>query len=113
MKWIMLFKIFLFAVFFSIIFLFIFKKLKILDKPGPDVPKRKRVPNLQGIVLFIGFWLSLFLFYNDAFWSTSILSLFFATLLLIGVYLLDDFLEIPPWFRLLVQIVAASIVFWY
>lgn len=32
------------------------KKWKILDKPGPDVPARPRVPTLQGIFLIIGFF---------------------------------------------------------
>jgi hypothetical protein len=29
------------------------KKRKILDRPGPDVPARSRVPNMQGIFLLI------------------------------------------------------------
>lgn len=28
---------------------------KILDKPGPDVPKRDRVPTIQGVGVFLCF----------------------------------------------------------
>jgi UDP-N-acetylmuramyl pentapeptide phosphotransferase/UDP-N-acetylglucosamine-1-phosphate transferase len=34
------------------------KKWKILDRPGPDVPKRDRVPNMQGVFLILGFFIT-------------------------------------------------------
>lgn len=102
----------LFAVFWSFLGLYLFKKLKILDKPWPDVPPRERVPNIQGLVLFLWVFLTFLLFFKDYLWAAPIKALFIWWWLLVFIYLLDIYFKIPPLIRLIVQIVAALIAYW-
>ncbi|NCO98053.1 hypothetical protein GW864_02655 [bacterium] len=45
------------AIVIAIIGLVLFKKLKVLDKPGNDLKNtRKPVPTIQGIFVYIGFF---------------------------------------------------------
>lgn len=106
-------KIILFALIFSILGLLIFRKLKILDNPWPDVPPRDRVPNIQWIVLYIWIFLTFFIFFRDYLTTNPIKALFIWGLLLVFVYLLDIYFNIPPFVRLIVQIIAALIAYYY
>lgn len=72
----------------------IFKKLRILDKPWKDVPKRKSVPTLQGVVLFINFFVLGYLFFPQYFemsWSNPFLWLFLWGGLIAILSLVDEF----------------------
>jgi hypothetical protein len=42
----------------------LFGRWGILDKPGPDVPKRNAVPTLQGLIAIVSFFLLVYLFYS-------------------------------------------------
>jgi len=95
----------------------LFKKLKILDKPGKDVPKRKRVPTLQGIVLIINFFVLWITFYPEYFTFTRdnpFLWLFLWWLLIALLSFIDELWRIshksftlsPP-VRLFWQVAAA------
>jgi UDP-N-acetylmuramyl pentapeptide phosphotransferase/UDP-N-acetylglucosamine-1-phosphate transferase len=45
-------------------------RLEILDRPGKDVPKRKAVPTMMGIVLLVAFFMIGFL-YMPAYFNLS------------------------------------------
>jgi len=106
------FLIFLFALVFALLGLYIFKKLNILDRPWPDVPPRKRVPNMQGVVLFVGFLLTLLIFFPQYLTTDPVISILIWWGLLVLIYVLDIYFKIPPWIRLIFQIGAALIVYW-
>ncbi len=107
------FLITLFVVVWSILWLYIFKKLKILDRPWPDVPPRDRVPNIQGLVLYVGIFLTFLIFFKDYLTTNPVKALFIWGGLLVVVYLLDVYFKIPPIIRLVVQFLAAFIAYRY
>jgi UDP-N-acetylmuramyl pentapeptide phosphotransferase/UDP-N-acetylglucosamine-1-phosphate transferase len=55
----------------------VFTKWKILDKPGPDVPPRDRVPTMQGIMLIIGFIATMLIFFPQYLHEKQFLGLLF------------------------------------
>ncbi len=94
----------------------IFYKLKILDKPWKYWYKRDPVPYSTGIVFYINFFiLSLIFIPFDSKLSIILFFWFIVTL----VSFLDDFFEVSPKLRLLMQIVIwafiwiTSIKIWY
>jgi UDP-N-acetylmuramyl pentapeptide phosphotransferase/UDP-N-acetylglucosamine-1-phosphate transferase len=91
----------------------LFKKLKILDKPGPDVPPRNRVPNIQGLVLILGVFMTFLIFFPEYLTANPLKSFFVGSIILAVVYLLDNFINIHPFVRLLIQIIAASIIYFW
>ncbi|MBS8121571.1 MraY family glycosyltransferase [Candidatus Vampirococcus lugosii] len=108
------FLIFTFALFIGFFGIFIFKKLSILDKPGPDIiPARNPVPNIQGIFLFIGILSSVFIFFPNYFFQKEILILFISGSLLVIISLIDAFKNLNPKIRLLVQVLVVSITFFF
>lgn len=60
----------------------VFTKRKILDKPGPDVPARAGVPNMQGIFLILGFVGSMLIFFPEYLQHKQFLALLFGGLLI-------------------------------
>lgn len=97
------------------------RSLGVLDKPGPDVPKRPRVPTLQGIFLLLVAALLLLLLYKP-YLPVSTSSPFF--ILCLGIlllafvstwdemeYLISKKRAVPAKVRLLVQIGVASLAF--
>ncbi len=114
-----LFWVFALASIFSFIGLWIFEKLHIMDKPWRDVPKRKPVPTLQGVVLLITFFILIAL-YAPEFLSFAKTNPFFGLLVgavvLWGVALTDELgrlvhprYRISPAIRMAIQIVVALI----
>lgn len=102
--------IFLFSIIWAILWVYIFKKLGILDKPWPDVPKRERVPNMQGILLYLGVLLTFVIFFKNRLFTDPIKVLLIWGWILVIIYILDNFFKIPPLIRLLFQILVAFIV---
>ncbi len=95
----------------------VFTKWKILDKPGPDVPARAGVPNMQGIFLVVGFIASMLIFFPSYLQQDAFLGLLFGGLLIAIVESVDTILGLnykglkTKWLnkkiRVLVQIVVA------
>jgi UDP-GlcNAc:undecaprenyl-phosphate GlcNAc-1-phosphate transferase len=95
--------------------------LGILDKPGPDVPKRPRVPTLQGVFLLLNVSILLLLFYKPHLPLTSgspffALSVWLCILAIVSCidemwYLVSKKRSVPAKVRLLVQIWVASLAF--
>lgn len=99
--------------------LWLFRRFHILDKPGQDVPKRKPVPTLQGVILLVAFFVLLF-FYAPEYLAFDKSNPFFGLLLgaiiLGGVALTDELgrivhhkYRISPLIRMGIQVVVALI----
>ncbi len=89
----------------------IFKKIGIKDRPWPDLTRKYQVPTLQGIMLFVLFLAIMYVFYPNYFSDIRFISFVIAGGILVLVAVLDEFRKLPSWFRLFVQILAASVVF--
>lgn len=97
----------------------VFTKWKILDKPGPDVPARPGVPNMQGIFLVLGFVACMLIFFPQYLSNQQFLGLLFGWLIVGAVESIDTILGlnykglktrgINKKIRLLVQIIVALI----
>jgi len=96
---------------------FLFKKLKILDKPGPDITDRKRgVPTMLGIFVYIAFWAVVLLVFPEFLHQRLFWGLAIGWSLVILIELLDELyylwrskLKIPLLVRLLFHIGAAVV----
>jgi len=89
----------------------VFKKMGIKDKPWPDLTRKFQVPTLQGVVLFALFLVIMYAFYPIYFDDIRFISFLISGGLLVFVSVLDEFKKLPSWFRLIVQVLAAWIVF--
>lgn len=67
----------------------VFTKRNIMDKPGPDVPARKGVPNMQGIFLILGFTGSMLIFFPEYLHMKEFLGLLAGGLLIGAVETID------------------------
>lgn len=84
-----------------------FPKFKLLDRPHEYGLSRKPVPYSGGIIFFFVFLIGTFLFVDI---TKPIAGLIFGALLIAFVSFMDDRLRLGPWFRLIVQILAAVII---
>lgn len=112
--------------FFSIIVLIIavaglslFKKYKVLDKPGSDLKNtRKPVPTLQGIFVILGLIGGVVCIYPEYFFNPLFLGLLIPGILIWIVEMFEElsylgkFPKISPLIRLLVHIFAAFLAVW-
>ncbi len=104
--------IFLFAILIGYIWVAFFKKIKLLDKPGPDIiPTRKPVPHIQWVVMIIWFLLSIAIFFPQYFLDKNINSLFIWSIILGVVTTIDAFKKTSIKFRLLIQIIVICMAF--
>ncbi len=93
------------------------KKWKILDRPWPDVPKRDRVPNMQGIFLILGFFITTGLFFPSYYQNKAFIGLFAWGVFILIFSLIDTALEasgrkwIKAKYRLAFQVIAWLIAF--
>ena len=98
----------------------LFRWLKILDKPGNDLKNtRKPVPTMQGIFVYLGFFISIALLFpqylhNNLFWG-----LFFGSLPIVIFELFEELnyigkikFKIPPSLRLIGHIAGALLAVW-
>ena len=84
-----------------------FPKLGLMDKPFKYGLKRAPIPYYGGIVVVIGFVLSVFIFVPV---SPQLIGLIAGGLLLAVISFLDDMFGLSPFLRLGVQILAATIL---
>ncbi len=101
----------IFAIILSIIWLLFFNYFKILDKPWPDVPPRKRVPTIQGVILYIWVLLTFLIFFPKYLDSQIIRALLWWGWILVLISTIDNFFNISPIIRLIIQILTATIAF--
>ena len=91
----------------SLIALKLFPKLGLMDRPKKYGLRREPIPYYGGILIYIGFVVSVLLFVElDA----AIIGLLVGATLLAGVSFIDDYCGLSPWLRLFVQIFAALIL---
>ncbi len=100
-------------------FLFLSKKIKLLDKPHlyeDTRGTRKPVPTVQWVFLFLIFVILLFLFHKEVFFSSQILPFVIWWWILMLIWFLDDVaigVRLPVWFRFLVQILVSVWVVYF
>lgn len=97
----------------------VFAKWKILDKPGPDVPARAGVPNMQWIFLIVGFVGSMLIFFPEYLHQKEFLGLLCGSVLIGLVETIDTIIGLnytglktrglDKKIRLLAQIIAIFI----
>jgi UDP-N-acetylmuramyl pentapeptide phosphotransferase/UDP-N-acetylglucosamine-1-phosphate transferase len=100
--------------------IFLFKKYAILDKPGPDVPARNRVPTMQWLVGIIAVAVSIVVIgRGDLFGDSAFLGMRVGLVMIACVMSIDELwrivharFRIGPLVRLLVQITSAVVAAW-
>ena len=103
------------AIAMAFIGLRLFRRLKILDKPGNDLKNtRKPVPTIQGIFVYVGFFLSIWLLFPEYLHSNLFWWLIFGSLPIVIFELFEELhyigkigFRIPPIFRLVGHIAGA------
>ena len=70
----------------------LFQQWKILDRPGPDLKRKKRVPTMQGIFLAVGVFATLALFFPDLFLHQEMWGMVMGAGILLLVVSADDIL---------------------
>ncbi len=90
-----------------IIALKVFPKLKLMDKPEKYGLKRKAIPYPGGILLYLIFVITSLIFFEP---TVKLIGLLIACGILVFVSFLDDRISLPPWLRLLVQVLVAIIL---
>lgn len=109
----------LFCLMIAIFGIELFTKRKILDKPGPDVPARKSVPNFQGIFLIVAFVGAMLIFFPEYLHEKQFLGLLLGTILIGVVETIDQLLGrnykglktkgLNKKIRVLIQVIVAMI----
>lgn len=110
----------LIAVAFARIGLKLFRRLKVLDKPGNDLKNtRKPVPTIQGIFVYLGFFVSIAILFPQYLHSNLFWWLIFGSLPIIIFELFEELhyigkisWKVPPFFRLVGHIVGAVLAIW-
>lgn len=108
------------AIAFARIGLKLFRWLKILDKPGNDLKNtRKPVPTIQGIFVYVGFFVSIAILFPEYLSSNLFWGLIFGSLPIIIFELFEEFhyigrisFKIPPIFRLVGHLMGALLAVW-
>lgn len=88
-----------------------FQKVRLLDRPGPDIiPKREPVPTAQGIFLTGGFFLTIGIFFPEYFFDQHFLGFVLGGAIILVISLLDTFFSVNAKIRLAVQVLVSLIV---
>lgn len=102
-------EIFVLTIFLCWIFLRIFPKIGLLDRPEKYGLKRPPIPYPAGLAIYLGFVFTFVFFLpHDA----NIWALFFAATLLASVSFIDDRIGLSPIFRLLVHFSCGLFLVW-
>ncbi len=98
---------------------FLFKKFKVLDKPGSDLKNtRKPVPTLQWIFVILIFMVWVLVVYPEYYSNPLFLGLLIPGFLIWVVETIEElsylwkFPKIPPFARLIVHLIAAFLAVW-
>jgi UDP-N-acetylmuramyl pentapeptide phosphotransferase/UDP-N-acetylglucosamine-1-phosphate transferase len=79
------------AIICAVIGLLLFKKLRILDKPGNDLKNtRKPVPTIQGIFVYLGFFAIIAILFPQYLDNNLFLGLLFGSLPIVIVELIEE-----------------------
>jgi len=108
------------AIVFAFVGLKLFRWLNILDKPGNDLKNtRKPVPTIQGIFVYLGFFVSVAILFPDYLHNNLFRGLFLGSLPIVIFELLEELryiwkinFKIPPIFRLVGHIIGALLAVW-
>ncbi len=108
------------AIAFARIGLKLFRRLKVLDKPGNDLKNtREPVPTIQGIFVYVGFFVSIAILFPQYLSSNLFRGLIFGSLPIVIFELLEELnyigrinFKIPPIFRLIGHIAGALLAVW-
>ncbi len=84
-----------------------FPKLGLMDRPQKYGLKRSPIPYYGGLVIVTVFFLSVLFFVPI---DAHVLALLFGAILIASVSFADDMFSLSPYFRLIIQIVAALIL---
>ncbi|MBN1494546.1 undecaprenyl/decaprenyl-phosphate alpha-N-acetylglucosaminyl 1-phosphate transferase [Candidatus Peregrinibacteria bacterium] len=98
---------FILTVFLTVFALWLFPKLKMLDRPEKYGLTRKPIPYYGGLVLVAVFIISVLIFVKL---DTRVIGLITGGLMIAGVSFLDDLKNLNPWIRLFVQFLGALTV---
>ncbi|MBU0577094.1 undecaprenyl/decaprenyl-phosphate alpha-N-acetylglucosaminyl 1-phosphate transferase [Patescibacteria group bacterium] len=85
----------------------VFPKLGLLDKPEKYGLKRKPIPYPGGILLYLIFVLLALMFFEP---TMKLAGLLVGGGILVLVSFIDDRMDLPAWFRLLIQVIVALIM---
>lgn len=91
-------------------------KIEFTDKPSGRKKHRRAIPLIGGVGMFIGFYVCYFIFVKPIANSKEVIVISIASLAIILIGLVDDYYktkkkEFPIYPRFIVQILAASLVF--
>jgi UDP-GlcNAc:undecaprenyl-phosphate GlcNAc-1-phosphate transferase len=98
---------FILTVILTVIALWLFPKLKMMDRPEKYGLKRKPIPYYGGLVLVLVFVVSVMLFVKL---DNRVVGVVIGGLMIAGVSFIDDFKNLNPWVRLFVQFLGALTV---
>ncbi len=87
--------------------LYVFPRLKLMDKPWRYGLKRKPIPYFGGLIIFLAFAVSVLIFVKM---DAHLIGLLVGGFLIAGISFLDDLYGLSPWIRLGVQILAAIVL---
>ena len=113
------FLLFIITLLIAIAGVLIFKKFKVLDKPGSDLKNtRKPVPTLQGIFVILSVIVGVGIVYPEYFSNPLFLGLLIPWMLIGIVEMVEElsylwkFPKIPPFVRLIVHFLSAFLAVW-
>jgi len=98
---------FVFTVALILIALKVFPKLGLVDRPKKYGLTRKAIPYYGGLVLYVTFLVSTLLFLSL---TPQVIGLLIGVTMMMLVSFFDDLLDLSPWVRLCVQILAAVVI---
>ena len=90
----------------------LFEYLGIKDKPWEDLQRKYKVANVQWIVLFFLFIAIICIFFPQYWADIRFVWFVIPAFLLIITALVDEYRPLPSWFRFVIQVVVASLIFW-
>ena len=85
----------------------LFPKWKLVDRPHKYNLFRKPIPYYGGVVIFLAFIVSVLVFVPL---SKTVVGLLIGMTIVCSLGFLDDYFDLSPWIRLLVQFVASAVL---
>lgn len=79
----------------------------LVDKPGPRRMHRHVMPTAGGLAVFIGVWLPVLVMHG---WGGFVPGLFIASLFIVVLGIIDDYIDLRPGVKLAGQVLAAGVL---